>query len=147
MEKQRAYGILPYKIENGKIKILLCKSVKSLTKWGCLKGMQQGSESSKMCAKREFYEESSISVGIHHLEEFFLQRNKKKDIGIWLVNCEKISDLDYYFSGDKLKDQFLSWENSKVKFFDINNLPDIKKKQKYLIEKITDFLKNKNQFH
>jgi len=147
MEKQRAYGILPYKIENGKIKILLCKSVKSLNKWGCLKGMQQGSESSKMCAKREFFEESSISVGIHLLEEFFLQRNKNKDIGIWLVNSEKLDGFDEYFIGDRLKDDCLSWENSKVKFFDIEKLPSIKKKQKYLIDKIKDFLQNKNQFH
>lgn len=78
MEKLRAYGILPYKFEDKKIKILLCKSVKSLNKWGCLKGMQQGSESSKMCAKREFYEESSINVGIHHFEEFFFKEIKIK---------------------------------------------------------------------
>lgn len=147
MEKLRAYGVLPYKVENKKIKILLCKSVKSLNKWGCLKGLQQGSESSKMCAKREFFEESSINVGIHHFEEFFLQRNKNKDIGIWLINCDKIDNLDYFITDDKLNDQFLSWENSKVKFFDIQKLPAIKKKQKLLIQKIKGFLENKHLHH
>ena len=52
-----------------------------------------------------------------------------------------------YFFEDKLLGVYLSWENSKVKFFDINKLPEIKTKQKFLIKKITDFLQNKSQSH
>jgi len=147
MEAIKAFGILLYKIEKNSIKILLCKSVKSLDKWGCLKGMQVADESDKECAKREFKEECGIIVETYLFEDYFYQQNKEKNVGIWIVNAEKINDLDKYFYEDKLYDYFLSWENSKVKFFDINELPNIKKKQSVLIEEIKDFLQNKNQSH
>lgn len=147
MEKIKAYGILPYKIEEDGIKILLCKSVKSFEKWGCLKGMQDKNESPKECAKREFFEESSITVETYLFEEFFYQENKEKDIGIWIVEANKITNFDSFFMNETLYEYLLSWENSKVKFFDIKELPIIKKKQKKLLTQITDFLQNKNQSH
>ncbi len=147
MKKIKAYGIVLYKIEKKVIKILLCKSIKSLDKWGCLKGIQTTNESSKECAKREFLEECSIKIETHLFEECFSQFNEYKDIGIWLVNIKKLSDLSMYFANDKLYDNYLSWENSKVKFFNIKHLPNIKKKQKSLLIEIKDFLQNKHQFH
>lgn len=147
MEKIKAYGIALYKIEKKVIKILLCKSVKSLDKWGCLKGMQTSNETSRECAKREFLEECSIKIETYLFEEYFSQVNENKDIGIWLVNAKKLDNLSKYFVDDKLYDNYLSWENSKVKFFDISSLPNIKKKQDTLIEEIKDFLQSKHQFH
>ncbi|RXJ84299.1 NUDIX domain-containing protein [Arcobacter sp. CECT 8985] len=144
----KAYGIALYKLEDQKIKLLLCKSVKSKNKWGFLKGVQLGKESAKECAKREFTEESSIKVETEYFEEYFEQLNKEKDIGIWLVNSKNIEKLYNYFDeDDKLYDKFLSLENSKVKYFSLDELPHFKKKQKELIIKIKDFLKNKNQHH
>lgn len=145
--KVKAYGVLLYKLEENSIKVLLCKSVKSLEKWGCLKGMQQSSESKKECAKREFYEESSIKVSTDLFEDYFFQENEDKDVGIWIVNSSKIKNLDEYFTEEKLHENYLSWENSKVKFFDLEKLPKIKKKQKYLLSEIKDFLQSKHQFH
>ena len=58
-----------------------------------------------------------------------------------------VIDLDQYFLDDKLLDNNLSWENSKVKFFSIFNLPNIRTKQIRLIDDITDFLQNKHQLH
>lgn len=147
MEKIKAYGIALYKIEKKVIKILLCKSVKSLDKWGCLKGMQTSNETSRECAKREFLEECSIKIETYLFEEYFSQVNENKDIGIWLVNAKKLDNLSKYFVDDKLYDNYLSWENSKVKFFDISSLPNIKKKQDTLIEEIKGFLQSKHQFH
>lgn len=147
MGKMEAYGIVLYKIEKETIKILLCKSVKSREKWGCLKGMKTSSENSRECAKREFFEESSIKVETYLFEEYFEQKNEEKNVGVWLVNTSKIPNLRNYFFEDKLLDNYLSWENSKVKFFDINKLPTIKKKQKKLVKEIKDFLQNKNQSH
>jgi ADP-ribose pyrophosphatase YjhB (NUDIX family) len=147
MAKVKAYGVLVYKLEKKSIKILLCKSVKSLNKWGCLKGVQAGEETAKECAKREFLEESAILVETFLFEDYFFQENNEKDIGIWIVNANKIDDINKYFYEDKLSDNFLSWENSKVKFFDIKNLPQIKKKQESLLQDIKDFLQNKNQHH
>ncbi len=147
MEKIKAYGVLPYRIEENSIKILLCKSVKSLERWGCLKGMQNSSETPKECAKRELYEESSILVGTHLFEEYFFQENEDKDVGIWLVNSKKIDNINNFFRDDVLQENFLSWENSKVKYFDLKELPLIKKKQKKLLKEIKDFLQNKSQSH
>lgn len=147
MKKIKAYGVLPYKIEDNKVKILLCKSVKSFDRWGCLKGMQDGTESSKECAKREFFEESSIKIETYLFEEYFYQENEEKDIGIWIINTDKVENIDSFFKNEVLYDHLLSWENSKVKFFDLDELPKIKKKQKKLLAQIKDYLQNKNQFH
>ena len=147
MKNIKAYGILLYIINIKDIKILLCKSVKSLNKWGCLKGMQDNSETAKECAKREFFEECSIKVETYLFEDYFFQENNEKDIGIWIVNANKIKGLENYFLDGKLYDNYLSWENSKVKFFDINDLPSIRKKQDLLINDIKDFLQSKNQSH
>lgn len=147
MEKIKAYGVVLYKIENNSIKILLCKSVKSLDKWGCLKGVCMENETPKECAKREFKEESGISIKSSFFEEYFYQNNKDKDVGVWIVNATKIKNLDNYIKDDKLLENYLSWENSKVKFFDIKELPSIRNKQLFLVEDIKDFLQNKHLFH
>ena len=143
----KAYGVLPYLLTKNGIKILLCKSVASKDKWGCLKGVKTKNESDFECAQRELLEESNIKVDIALFEDYFEQINIEKDIGIWLVNAENIEDLNDFFIEDRLKDNNLSWENSKVKFFYINNLPSIKKKQKNLMKEITNFLENKHQPH
>ena len=137
---EKAYGIVPYKIKDGDIKVLLCKSVASKDKWGCVKVTKNKNETAHEC-------ESSISVDISLFENYFEQINIDKDIGIWTVNANKIEGLDKYFSNETLKSGFLSWENSKVKFFSIDDLPRIKNKQLTLIKEITDFLRNKNQLH
>ncbi len=143
----KAYGVVPYIVDKNDIKILLCKSVASKDKWGCLKGTKTKDETAFECAKREFFEESSINVEIALFENYFEQINIDKDVGIWLVNGENIEDLDKYFNGDTLKSNYLSWENSKVKFFPLNNLPRIKNKQESLLTEIKDFLQNKNLPH
>ena len=145
--KVKAFGLCIYRVNKKNIEILMCKGVSSLNKWGCVKGLLEKNESHQQCAKREFYEESSINIEIKKFEEYFEQINKEKDIGIWLVNAKNIKGLDSYFFENKLLDNYLSWENSKIKFFDINKLPQVKKKQNSLIEYITDFLRNKNQLH
>lgn len=142
MAKKYAYGICLYKIEKNDVKILLCKAVSSLSKWGCLKGVKNSKESAYDCAKREFFEECNIEVNIADFEKYFDQQNKDKDIGIWLVNANKINNLNEYFFEDKLLYTNLSWENSKVKFFSIYKLPKIRKKQKALVLKIKEYLSN-----
>ena len=143
----KSYGVVPYLVKDDNIKILLCKSVASKDKWGCLKGTKNSKESAYECAKREFYEESSINVDIALFENYFEQINIDKDIGIWLVDTNNIENLEKYFSNETLKENYLSWENSKVKFFSLDNLPKIKSKQLNLIQEIKDFLKSKHQFH
>lgn len=146
-KKIKAYGVLVYKIDNGKIKILLCKSSRSLNKWGCFKGVQNRNETSKECAKREFFEESSININTFLFEDYFEQKNSKKDIGIWLVDSKKIKKIDSFFRDEELYSYLLCSENSNAKFFDIENLPEIRKKQKKLIKNVKDFLQNRSQSH
>ena len=143
----KAYGLVPYIVKNNNIKILLCLSVASKNKWGCLKGTKNKTETAYECAKREFFEECSLNVETALFENYFEQINIDKDIGIWLVNADNIEELNKYFDEDTLKNNYLSWENSKVKFFSLNNLPRIKTKQVNLVKEITDFLKSKNQHH
>lgn len=145
--KIKAYGICLYKIEKNDIKILLCKSINSKKKWGLLKGTTMEGERPIQTAQREFLEESGIITYIKDYEEYFEQKNDDKDIGIWLLNANKVSSLNKYFHNDTLKDDFLSMENSKAKFFSIDDLPKIKKKQTDLIEEITHFLQSKHQHH
>lgn len=143
----KSYGVVPYLQKGNNIKVLLCKSVASKDKWGCLKGTKTSKESAYECARREFLEESSIDVDIALFENYFEQINIDKDVGIWLVNANNIENLEQYFVDDTLKNSYLSWENSKVKFFSLSNLPRIKNKQITLIKDIKDFLKSKNLHH
>lgn len=143
MSKSKAYGLCIYKIKNKSIKILLCKSVNSKEKWGFLKGIALKYEQHKRCAQREFFEESSIFVHLDAFEEYFEQKNPVKDVGVWLVNYNNVAEIEDYFLDDVLGSNFLSKENSKVKFFDINDLPKIRTKQQKIVKEIKALLKTK----
>lgn len=147
MGKIYAYGVCVYKIENKEIKLLLCKSVSSLNRWGCLKGVRLKNETDKECAKREFTEESGIDIDMDDFEEYFEQQNEEKDVGVWLVNAKRIRHINQYIIDDKLLSNYLSWENSKVKFHSLKSMPKIKQKQRFLLKEITDFLKSKHPHH
>ncbi len=144
MKKIKAFGICLYKTFNGRhVEILLCKSVQSKTKWGLLKGVQENGETDIQTAIREFSEESSIQIDKSDLGKYFEQQNKSKDIGIWLVNADTIHIYNNFFINNYLIEEYVSSENSQVKFFNINKLPMIKNKQKYLIEQIKEYFKFK----
>ena len=140
-QKIKAYGICLYKIEQSEVKILLCKSVKSQNKWGFLKGVQDQNESKQQTAIREFFEESGIQVEYKYLENYFEQINETKDIGIFLVNYKNVKKIEHHFINEKLLDHFLCWENSEVKFFNLKNMAEIKKKQKDIVEEIIKYFK------
>lgn len=139
--KIKAYGICLYKKDPYSTKILLCKSVNSKKRWGFLKGVRDGNELKARTAIREFYEESGIELRYYQLEKYFEQQNEEKDIGIFLVNYAKIKRIDTFFINDRLNDNFICLENSEVKFFDINELPLIKKKQINMADEIVAYLK------
>ncbi len=143
MEKINAFGICLYKYHKNSTEVLLCKSVNSNEKWGFLKGVLLKDETVTNTALREFKEESNIKIEEKYLENFFLQKNETKDIGIYLVNYLNITNIDTYFFGNVLKKENLSSENTAVKFFDIKNLPLIKKKQSNMILDIVKYLNTK----
>ena len=139
--------MVPFIVTKKGVKILWCYDVASIIKWDGLKGPKVKNGTPFMCAKREFFEESSISIDIELFEEYFEQINQEKDIGVWLVNSSNIENMDRYFNGNTLKSEYLSWENSKVKFFSLKKLPKIKSMQKKLVSEIKDFLESKSLFH
>jgi ADP-ribose pyrophosphatase YjhB (NUDIX family) len=140
-EKIKAYGLCLYKKTYHDTKILLCKSSNSKEKWGLLKGVEDKGESKKETATREFFEESSIEIKEYYLEKYFEQINPTKDIGIFLVNYDNIKGIEKYFENDKLLNKYLSLENTDVEFFNIKDLPPIKKKQIIMMDKILRYLK------
>jgi len=140
VEKIYAFGICLYKKRKDCIGILLCKSVNSKEKWGFLKGVALKYETQIETALREFYEESSIKIEPNLLENFFIQKNELKDIGIFLVNFDNVYGVNKYFNENKLYKQYLSHENSDVEFFNIEKLPLIKTKQKYMVNDIINYL-------
>ncbi len=141
MDKIKAYGICLYKIDKNSINILLCKSISSKNRWGFLKGVQEKNETNEETARREFKEECGINIDKKILENYFEQLNKTKDIGIYLVNYDNINNIDKYFANDKLLNNYLSWENSAVKFYNLQSLPEIKIKQSKLTNNIIKYLK------
>lgn len=142
----KAYGLVPYLVSKDDVKILLCKSVSSKDKWGCLKGVKIKNEDPYICAQRETFEECGIYIHTELFEDYFEQINYEKDVGIWTVDIENVENFEKYFINNSLKSNYLSWENSSVKFFSLSDLPPLKSKQKKLIKEIKDFLKNKLQF-
>jgi len=140
VEKIYAFGICLYKKRKDCIEILLCKSVNSKEKWGFLKGVALKYETQIETALREFYEESGIKIEANLLENFFIQKNELKDIGVFLVDFDNVHGINKYFKENKLYKEYLSDENSDVEFFNIDKLPLIKSKQKYMVNDIVNYL-------
>jgi 8-oxo-dGTP pyrophosphatase MutT (NUDIX family) len=140
----KAYGICLYYKELNMIKLLLCKSIASQNNWGFLKGIQEKNELKIDTAIREFYEECGIKVQKEDLENYYEQKNELKDIGIFLVNYKNVTKIENLFIKEQLLDHFLCLENSEVRFFNIDNLVDIKKKQKDIVKNILQYFKGEN---
>jgi len=142
MDKIFAYGICLYKKRSNKTSVLLCRSTHSKIKWGFLKGSLRGKETKVETALREFREESGITIKAEYLENYYQQKNNEKDIGIFLVNFDRIEGIEKYFSNNRLKFEYICFENDDVRFFDIKNLPPIKKKQLEIVSSIVKYFKD-----
>jgi len=92
--KERSYGICPYYIKDRKIFILLNKT-SYISDWNFFKGKIEKEETKKECVIREFIEEARFDLSDYKLENYFEQKNRRKDIGIFLVQIE--DKIDFYF--------------------------------------------------
>ncbi len=104
---------------------------------GFIKGKIDPGETKVQCAIRECLEETNIAVKEVYLEHFFEQENKRKDIGIFLVDC---CNLD--LSRIKLQEK----EIDKIKFFNIKEPIKINKNQLMVLLKIQTLFWKK-EFH
>jgi 8-oxo-dGTP pyrophosphatase MutT (NUDIX family) len=101
MAKQYSYGICPYIIINGSFFILVNKTSRT-SYYNFFKGKIEADETKEQAAIREFYEETGIKVKEEDLEEFFEQKNPRKDIGIFLVDFSKYNHLPFKFEEDEI---------------------------------------------
>ena len=124
--KEYSYGICPYKIENSKVQILLIQP-KGHKEWGFIKGKIKLYETIAECAKRETLEETNIDILINNLEDYFEQKNKRKDVGIFLINTKTLN-----LKNIKLQ----KGEVHRIKFFDLESDILINKNQAEILESI-----------
>lgn len=124
MSKEYSYGTCPYRIKDGKIQILLIQP-KGHIEWGFAKGKIDENETKEQCAIRETQEE--IGLYFNNLENYFEQKNKRKDIGIYLCS----------FKNKSLKNiKLQKGEVHRVKFFDLYSDIEIYKNQSGILEDI-----------
>lgn len=83
--KEYSYGICPYKVENNAFYILVNKSSET-SFYNFFKGKTEEGETPKQTAIREFFEEAGIKLNQRNLEEYYEQKNPRKDIGIFLYD-------------------------------------------------------------
>lgn len=126
MSKEYSCGVCPYKIKKGKVQILLIQP-KGHTEWGFIKGKIEPDETISECAKRETLEETNIDLAINNLEDYFMQKNKRKDVGIFLINTKTLN----------LKNiELQKGEVHRIKFFNLESEILINKNQSEILESI-----------
>ena len=124
--KEYSYGVCPYKIKKGKVQILLIQP-KCHKEWGFIKGKIELDETITECAKRETLEETNIDILINNLEDYFEQKNKRKDVGIFLINTKTLN-----LKSIKLQ----KGEVHRIKFFDLESDILVNKNQAEILESI-----------
>jgi len=136
MAKLFSYGICLYKIEEEEILIYLNKT-SSISDWNFFKGKMEDNETFEETAIREMFEETNILVKKKHLEDLFEQTNKKKNMGVYLVDYNVIDfkklllDKKEIFEG--------KWLNIKDKII-------VSKNQKKILNKLTTSLFQKYNY-
>ena len=126
MSKEYSYGVCPYRFKNNKVQILVIQP-KGHTEWGFIKGKIEQGETIAECAKRETFEETRIEINIDNLEDYFEQKNKRKDVGIYLINTKTLN-----LKNIKLQ----KGEVHKIKFFDLDGEILINKNQSEILSNI-----------
>lgn len=98
MGKDYSYGICPYIIKDKTVHVLLNKT-SLVSDWNFFKGKKEEDETIFDTAIREFHEETGVMLeGYEELEAYFYQNNKKKFVGIFLVNWEnKTTDFEFHY--------------------------------------------------
>lgn len=139
--KENSYGICAWRInEKKEIEISLIKPIKTKSNsWGFPKGRIEIGETEIEAALREFEEETGNLEIDYIFNRKFFQKNKHKNISIWLGRLNEKSlhnkqNIDK--NGVVLKHDC---ENEIVKFFPLNNLPKIFYSQSLILTHIKYF--------
>ena len=136
--KERSYGIIPYTFTSKGVSIMVSKSSRGMKAFDFVKGKIEEGETIEECVAREVQEEIGIEIDTNDLEDFFTQKNKRKDIGLFLINWDK------YFK-QRLKLQ--RTEICAVKWVNIDNIPPISKNQELIITPLLEKFNKINYSH
>ena len=90
--KEKSYGICPFYIKDRKIFILINKT-SEVSYWNFFKGKIEGSETKEECSIRELCEEARYDFSDYKLDDYFEQKNRRKDVGIFLIQIDKPVDI------------------------------------------------------
>jgi ADP-ribose pyrophosphatase YjhB (NUDIX family) len=107
---------------------------------GFLKGQIEGGETALEAAVREFAEESgNLDIELFDPEKYFIQNNPRKKIYIWpakvlptVRNHNKITENGIVMDHDE--------ENALIKFYPINDLPEVFRNQQKILEEMLEFI-------
>jgi 8-oxo-dGTP pyrophosphatase MutT (NUDIX family) len=124
--KAFSYGIIPYILSNKGVNIMLSKTSKT-SDYGFIKGKIDKGETPKECTEREVFEEIGINIDIEDLENLVIQKNPKKNIGLFYINFDKYLNQEI-----KLQEK----EIYSIDYFNIRDLPKISKNQRLILTNI-----------
>lgn len=114
--KDFSYGICPYRIVDYTTEILIIRA-KGHKEWGFIKGKIDKNETQKDCAQRETLEETNIKFKKKHLEDYFVQQNKKKNIGIYLIDEINIDCSNIVLEEREIEEiKWINFDTTNVEF-------------------------------
>ncbi len=122
-----SYGIIPYLFTDKGVSIMVSKSWEGDEYYNFIKGKIEIGETEKECCKREVKEEIGVDISTDDLEELFIQKNPKKNIGLYLINWDIYSDC---------KIELDTTEIYSLEWFNVGKLPKISKNQRDILTDI-----------
>lgn len=125
--KAFSYGIIPYLFRDDGVAIMLSKSSSGMEAYDFVKGKIEDGETPIECCCREVFEEIGIRIQAEDLEELVIQKNPKKNIGLYFINWDK-----YIYEVMELQTE----EIYSVDWFNIGKLPEVSKNQRLILTKV-----------
>ena len=122
-----SYGIIPYLFTDKGVSIMVSKSWEGDEYYNFIKGKIEIGETEKECCKREVKEEIGVDISTDDLEELFIQKNPKKNIGLYLINWDIYSDC---------KIELDTTEIYSLEWFNVGKLPKISKNQRDILTNV-----------
>lgn len=143
IKKENSYGVCAWRLnEDKEIEISLIKPViNNNDSWGFPKGRIEPGETEIEAALREFEEEAGNLELDYIFNRKFFQKNKHKNVSIWLGRLTENSEHNKQNideTGKILKHDF---ENEEARFFPLNDLPKIFYSQKIILKHIKEYFK------
>ena len=127
--KPFSYGIIPYLYDDRGVSILLSKTSKNSPTYDFIKGKIEFGETPIQCCNREVFEEIGIPIANCDLENLVIQKNKKKDIGLFFINWDRYKTFEFKLQKEEIYS--LEW-------FNVSNIPEVSKNQRLLITPILE---------